>query len=94
MSGGICNCCPDCCYLFRSQRRAGTYGKWPEPKGLISYEKEKCIFCGRCTLRCQMGVFKKEETLKFDPRRCAGCGLCVSTCPTGALKLTAKAVKA
>ena len=94
MSGGICNCCPDCCYLFRSQRRAGTYGKWPEPKGLISYEKEKCIFCGRCTLRCQMGVFKKEETLKFDPRRCAGCGLCVSTCPTGALKLTAKTVKA
>ncbi len=91
MSGGICNCCPDCCYLFRSQRRAQTWGIWPEPKGLISYDPEKCIDCGLCARRCQMGVFKKEAALVFDPRRCAGCGLCVSTCPAGALKLAPRA---
>ena len=93
MSGGICNCCPDCCYLFRSQRRAATYGIWPEPRGLISYDPEKCVFCGLCAQRCQMGVFKSEKSILFDPGRCAGCGLCVSTCPAGALKLTKRGCK-
>ena len=89
MSGGFCNCCSDCCYLFRAQRRAGTYGIWPAAKWVISYDAGKCIGCGLCAKRCWLRVFRKEnKEILFDPARCAGCGLCVSTCPKDALHLT------
>lgn len=64
MSGGICNCCLDCCYLFRSQKRAGTLGLWPEAKWVVSLSREKCIGCGRCINRCWMGVFTKDSSEK------------------------------
>ena len=91
MSGGICNCCSDCCYLFRSQKRAGTYGTWPEAKGIVSLNPEKCISCGRCIKRCWLSVFRKEDKkITYDNTRCAGCGLCVNTCPVGALSLVSR----
>ena len=30
--GGICNCCGDCCYLFRAQKRRKSTGVWPAAK--------------------------------------------------------------
>ena len=90
MSGGICNCCSDCCYLFRSQRRAATYGIWPASSWAVDFEEEKCIRCGLCTKRCWMQVFRqdsREKTIRFDNTHCVGCGLCVNTCPAGALQL-------
>ena len=93
MSGGICCCCSDCCYLFRSQRRAGTFGHWPAAKWIADWDGEKCVGCGLCMRRCWMGVFRKAgREILFDPAHCAGCGFCVSTCPTGALKLEKRAV--
>lgn len=89
MSGGYCNCCSDCCYLFRSQRRAGSYGIWPAAKWIVSYDSEKCAGCGLCAKRCWFHVFRNEgKEILFDPSRCSGCGLCVNTCPKDALRLT------
>ena len=91
MSGGLCNCCSDCCYLFRSQKRAGLYGIWPSAKWIVSYDAVQCISCGLCVKRCWFDVFRKEgREIRFDPLRCAGCGLCVNTCPSGALHLTGR----
>ena len=89
---GICNCCGDCCYLFRGQRRRDSLGTWPIAPHVVAYDAEKCISCGRCVKRCHFDVFAlkregKKRTLLVDTAPCVGCGLCVSVCPTHALSL-------
>ena len=90
--GGICNCCGDCCYLFKGQRALHSTGVWPVSDWIISLDEEKCIGCGRCVQRCHLSVFTKDSAKKgqgavsADPSKCVGCGICTSTCPKGALK--------
>lgn len=89
---GICNCCGDCCYLFRGQHRRDSLGTWPIAPHVVAYDAEKCISCGRCVKRCHFDVFAlkregKQRTLLVDTTPCVGCGLCVSVCPTHALSL-------
>ena len=91
-SHGICNCCDDCCYLFRAQKERGSVGYWPKSDHLIFMDKDKCISCGKCTMRCRFKVFTKEGQGKeahitADRFKCVGCGLCATTCPTKALSL-------
>ena len=87
--GGICNCCGDCCYLFRSQLRRNSTGIWPATERVVKLEKEKCISCGKCLKRCHFGIFSRtnERKIQCDSTACVGCGLCVNTCPVGALEL-------
>ncbi len=93
---GICNCCGDCCYLFRGQRKRMSQGLWPKSSYVIDFDREKCIRCGNCVKRCCFGVFEKEEELpekgkiSADVSKCAGCGICVKSCPTRALTLKGK----
>lgn len=85
---GICNCCGDCCYLFRAQRRACSYGIWPASQWVISLDESRCVGCGRCVRRCHLDVFSIEARhLSVNTTRCAGCGLCATTCPRKALTL-------
>lgn len=95
---GICNCCDDCCYLFRAQRVRNSVGFWPKAEHIVAMDADRCIACGRCVKRCHFGVFKKEGNgraakIRFDNKTCEGCGLCVNTCPTGALRLTTRTAK-
>ena len=91
--GGICNCCDDCCYLFRAQKARHSVGVWPAAEWIIAQDEEKCVGCGKCIQRCHLQVFAKYSTAEgkksvvADPSKCAGCGICRSTCPKGALKL-------
>ena len=91
--GGICNCCGDCCYLFRAQQARQSVGVWPAAEWIIEQDEEKCVNCGKCIKRCHLHVFAKysaaegKPSVIADPSKCAGCGICRSTCPTGALKL-------
>ncbi|MBQ9031286.1 MAG: 4Fe-4S binding protein [Parasporobacterium sp.] len=89
MGQSICNCCNDCCYLFRSQRRLQSYGTWPISKYRIHMDEDQCIGCSRCVTRCRLGVFRRnrEQGISMDRSKCVGCGICVSTCPANALKL-------
>lgn len=84
---GICNCCGDCCYLFRSQKRRGSVGFWPASALIVAIEKDKCISCGLCVKRCHFDVFEKEEKILMDVSKCVGCGICVNACPGKALYL-------
>ena len=89
--GGICNCCGDCCYLFRAQKELGSTGKWPASDYIVEFDASSCIACGKCIRRCHFGIFKKEnEAVVCDTSDCVGCGLCVNTCPKGALTLISR----
>jgi NAD-dependent dihydropyrimidine dehydrogenase PreA subunit len=94
----MCNCCGDCCYMFRARKRMRTEHRdtsWLKSNYVISYNEDRCIQCGKCVSRCNLGVFAAEKeagknrvkkiNVNFD--ECAGCGICVSTCPEGALAL-------
>lgn len=86
--GGICNCCTDCCYLFRAAKARSSQGIWPRVHYVVKLDKDKCIDCGACMRRCRFSVFSNDEELRIEQiSRCQGCGLCVTGCPTGALSL-------
>ena len=85
---GICNCCGDCCYLFRSQKRRESAGFWPQTEHIIEHDTEACVGCGACVKRCWFEVFTKDgKTVTADTTKCVGCGICVEKCPKDALKL-------
>lgn len=84
----ICNCCDDCCYVFRSQQRRGSLGFWPKTEHIISWNGKKCVHCGLCVRRCMMNVFAKAgDRITIDTTKCVGCGICATACPKKALEL-------
>ena len=84
----ICNCCDDCCYVFRSQQRRGSLGFWPKTEHIISWNGKKCVHCGLCVRRCMMNVFAKSgDRITIDTTKCVGCGICATACPKKALEL-------
>jgi NAD-dependent dihydropyrimidine dehydrogenase PreA subunit len=93
---GICNCCGDCCYLFRARARRGSGAAWPRSRHVIAMDEGKCLGCGICLGRCMFGVFDASDLTgsgraSAEAGLCVGCGVCVSTCPAGALSLGERA---
>jgi NAD-dependent dihydropyrimidine dehydrogenase PreA subunit len=93
---GMCNCCGDCCYLFRARARRGSGSVWPESRHIVAMDTGKCMGCGICLGRCMFGVFDESDLsgrgkANAITELCVGCGVCVSTCPTGALSLGKRA---
>lgn len=86
----MCNCCPDCCHLFRPY----TEFNYPNSVGKSSYlskvEADLCNGCAICVEdRCPVdGAIKMVDDIAVtDDELCIGCGLCVTTCPTEAIIL-------
>lgn len=85
---GICNCCGDCCYLFRSQAKRNSSGFWPKTNQVIEFDSERCIKCGICIKKCHFDVFTKVDgSIKTEISKCVGCGICANSCPTRSIKL-------
>lgn len=92
-ANGICNCCGDCCYLFRAQERRQSRGFWPKQEQIIDFNNETCSTCGACVKRCHLGVFSKEDgRIIADTSKCVGCGICATVCPTKSLELKGRVV--
>jgi MinD superfamily P-loop ATPase containing an inserted ferredoxin domain len=86
--GGICNCCGDCCYLFRAQRARQSNPVWPAAPSIAAFHPESCADCGLCIERCHFEAFeRKDGTIQYHPDLCRGCGLCSETCPAGAIDI-------
>lgn len=85
---GMCNCCGDCCYLFRARASRASGAAWPAAPSIAVFSEERCVGCGACAERCHFGAFAVEAgRTVFKPELCVGCGLCVSTCGAGAISL-------
>lgn len=51
----------------------------------VTWDKEKCIFCGVCEKVCRTKAIQiKEDTILLDYDKCNYCGRCVKSCPTEA----------
>ncbi len=89
--GGICNCCSDCCYLFRAQRARQSRRVWPVSRSIAVFHQNYCVGCGRCVDRCPFGAFRPtDQGIRYDPEHCRGCGLCRESCPAGAIDIIQK----
>lgn len=85
---GLCNCCGDCCYLFRAQKARNRGLAWPAAALIAQFAESECIRCGRCTKRCHFGAFAWDSgKIRYDPAQCRGCGLCAQTCPVGVITM-------
>lgn len=52
----------------------------------MKIDKEKCIWCGSCTVWCPTGATKQGDgCYEIDPNVCINCGACESHCPVGAI---------
>ncbi|MDC7288747.1 4Fe-4S binding protein [Blautia schinkii] len=64
--GGVCNCCSDCCYLFRAAKARESLGSWPLPHYRIALDDEACIGCGVCVKRCHFEVIALNQAVNSD----------------------------
>ena len=63
-----------------------------------TFERERCIGCGRCAISCSDGG---HQAIRLDarrrpvlsPKKCVGCHLCVLVCPQRAIRPSRKRVK-
>ena len=54
----------------------------------LSFEKEKCVLCGKCFQICENGCHEiKDGTHIYSSEKCVLCGKCAEECPTKALRL-------
>lgn len=80
----ICNCCADCCLLFKGYHEGGMSKiftrVYASPQMI---DETRCVGCGRCDKVCPTGATfydKKAQKLVFEYDKCIGCGQCVYQC--------------
>ena len=86
---GICNCCGECCYLFRAQVVRDSLGVWPPSRAVAVFDADACIACGACVRRCPYDAFESTaQGIVHHPELCRGCALCVAPCPVSAIQMS------
>jgi formate hydrogenlyase subunit 6/NADH:ubiquinone oxidoreductase subunit I len=54
---------------------------------MVSYLKERCLYCGGCVSVCPKQALELMETeIKYYRDRCINCNACVKLCPLGAIE--------
>lgn len=83
LDGGICFCCPECCYYFRHPEEHCDKGSLCE-----STLAGSCTGCLLCVESCHFGARRAADgRLVVDRDKCYGCGLCVGACPAGCIEM-------
>jgi Pyruvate/2-oxoacid:ferredoxin oxidoreductase delta subunit len=87
----ICNCCSCCCGILYSVQSSTMPSMAASSNYLARVDEDRCVACGTCVERCQMGAMRLEgDTAEVDEGRCIGCGVCADGCPSEAMALVRK----
>lgn len=99
VDGGLCNCCPDCCFPHQLTMDLHLEKVWPLSRYVTEFTESQCTQCGRCAARCPFRAFtatkhqnRKGVSISYDSRLCRGCGLCEETCKGRAINMKKLAV--
>lgn len=83
----ICNCCTDCCLVYKNYRQGGLSHiftkSYYSPKMI---DEQRCVGCNLCGKYCPTEATyydRKTKKLIFDYSKCVGCGQCVNQCKFG-----------
>ena len=78
---GMCNCCWDCCGIFRSYNMGVTPLRYSCYYMAKIADNSKCTGCGKCEKYCPTAAIKVvEKKVVLDTKKCIGCGQCVHQC--------------
>ena len=80
----ICNCCTDCCLVYKNYRKGGLSHIFTKsfysPKTI---DISRCVGCNICGKYCPTEATyydKNKKELVFEYSKCVGCGQCVNQC--------------
>ena len=76
--GQICNCCDDCCGIFRTYKM-GLPTIIPSPF-VARTNSDECGACAACEDRCPVNAIEVDACAVVDEEKCIGCGVCVPEC--------------
>ena len=85
---GICFCCDDCCYYFRSDVETAACDR-----GMFAarIDMGACAACGTCVDVCYFGAREiADGKLAVADEKCDGCGLCADVCPEACVTMAVR----
>ena len=86
--GGLCNCCWDCCGIFRSYNMGAVPLRYSCYYLAKITDNSKCTGCGKCEKYCPTAAIKVvEKKVELDSKKCIGCGQCVHQCSRSVVAL-------
>lgn len=91
IQNSICNCCNDCCAIFRTQ--SSGHKAFIASAFVPEVDEESCVPCNRCAERCPVNAIEVDEangSVFMDHDTCIGCGVCVTACTQDSISLTAR----
>jgi ferredoxin len=60
-SGGICNCCADCCWPHLAAARLDAQDVWPRRRYRAQVDPAACSLCGICEERCPFKALRMAD---------------------------------
>lgn len=86
INGCICNCCRDCCALFRGLHELNTKTMIPSPF-TPQIDEETCNACSDCADACPVDAITVDGVAQVNGDLCIGCGVCITTCSSESMRL-------
>jgi len=85
---GICNCCWDCCGIFRSYNMGATPLRYSSFYIAKIADEAKCTGCKKCQKYCPTAAITvTDHKASVNPKKCIGCGQCIHQCTHSAVEL-------
>lgn len=79
---GLCNCCWDCCGLFRSYNRGAGALKYNCYYEAQIRDNSSCTGCKKCEKYCPTTAASVvDKKVAINSKKCIGCGQCAHQCP-------------